>query len=235
MQRVLLIHGLGRTPFSLTRLAAVVRRRGYRPSFFAYSSTLEPMPRIVARLQQHLERVQPTVILAHSLGGLLAQLALGSIQLRSVRHIVMMGTPNQPPRLAKWFMQRWWFRAFARSCGEFLASPTAYQHLPQVTCPVTLFAGTAGPRGKLSPFGDDLNDSVVSVSETRMNGQPEPILVSALHSFIMNHPLVLEHVRGLLTSTVPPTGSSGGVDPFCLRSTTTPSCFRPARPVCDHV
>ena len=63
---------------------------------------------------------------------------------------------------------------------------------------MTLFAGTAGPRGRLSPFSDDLNDSVVSVSETFMTGQPEPILVPALHSFMMNHPMVLEHVRELL-------------------------------------
>ena len=198
MQRVLLIHGLGRTPFSLARLASVVRRCGYRPSFFAYSSTLEPMPTIVARLQKHLQRIQPTVILAHSLGGVLTRLALGSSTLASLRHIVMMGTPNQPPRLATWFMQRWWFRAYARSCGEFLASPTAYRQLPKDICSMTLFAGTAGPRGRLSPFGDDLNDSLVSVSETFMTGQPEPILVPALHSFMMNHPMVLEHVRELL-------------------------------------
>ncbi len=235
MQRVLLIHGLGRTPFSLTRLARVVRQSGYRPSFFGYSSTFEPLPKIVARLKLHLEQLQPTVVLAHSLGGILTRLAMAQTQLTSLKHIVMMGPPNQPPRLAKWFMRRWWFRMFAGSCGEFLSSAQAYQQITTAPCDVTIFAGTAGPRGKLSPFGDDLNDSVVSVSETKLNEQTEPILVPALHSFMMNHPMVLEHVRGLLlTLTEPPAGSSGGVDPSCSRSATGPSCCPPTPPVCDR-
>jgi pimeloyl-ACP methyl ester carboxylesterase len=199
MQHVLLIYGLGRTPFSLFRLATVVRQSGYCPSFFGYSSTIEPMLRIVARLKLHIERVQPTVILAHSLGGILTRLALTQTQLPSLKQIVMIGTPNQPPRLAKWFMQRWWFRIFAASCGEFLASAEAYQQLPTLPCDVTIFAGTAGPCGKFSPFGVELNDSVVSVSETKLNEQTEPILIPALHSFMMNHPMVSAGIHQLLS------------------------------------
>jgi hypothetical protein len=212
MRNVMLIHGLGRTPFSLARLASVVRQRGFRPSFYGYSSTLESLPKIVCRLQRQLDRVQPEMILAHSLGGILTRFALPDSS-ACPKHVVMLGTPNQPPRLAKWFNLQWWFRCFARSCGTFLASGEAYERLPSLSCPVTIFAGTAGPRGKFSSFSDELNDGIVAVSESILYDQPDPILVPALHSFLMNHPMVLAKVQRLL-ATSPQANSNGGVDPY---------------------
>src|SRR5437764_1844810 len=166
---VLLVHGLGRTPLSLFGLAPALRRAGRRTRFFAYSPTLEPLPRIVRRLTAVLRelaaRGRPVGLVGHSLGGLLLRMALPAVPELRVHHLVMLGTPNRPPRLARRAWRRFPFRLLTRGCGRFLACPDSIPVLPVPAVPYTLIAGTAGPRGRLSPFGDDPNDGVVAASE----------------------------------------------------------------------
>jgi pimeloyl-ACP methyl ester carboxylesterase len=188
---VLLVHGLGRTPLALFGLARTLRRAGHRPHFFAYTPALEPLPRILrrltARLQTLAERGQPVGLVGHSLGGLLLRMTLPAVPTLRVRHFVMLGVPNQPPRLARtawnWFPFRW----LARSCGALLANPEMITLLPAPLIPYTLIAGTAGPCGRYCPFGNDLNDGVVAVEETKIRDTDEPLLFPVWHTLMMNN------------------------------------------------
>jgi hypothetical protein len=51
-------------------------------------------------------------------------------------------------------------------------------------------AGTNGPTGILSPFGEDLNDGIVALKETYMTEGDQVIQVPVWHTFMMNHPQV---------------------------------------------
>jgi hypothetical protein len=51
-------------------------------------------------------------------------------------------------------------------------------------------AGTGGPRGALSPFGEEVNDGVVALQETYMTETDAVLQVPAWHTFMMNHPQV---------------------------------------------
>ena len=197
MDAALLVHGLGRTPASMFPLAGVVRRAGLRTHFFGYSSTLETLDSIVRRLGQAIHRIQPKFLIVHSLGGLLCRLALDEVAKHEVRHLIMLGTPNRPPRLAAYFWKWLPFRAFAGTAGRFLAHPVEYDRLPAPTIPCTVIAGTAGPMGKLSPFGNDPNDGIVSVSETQLPGATE-VCVPAWHTWMMAHPQVHTRLRSIL-------------------------------------
>ncbi len=204
MNTALLVHGLGRTPVSMFPLAGVVRRAGLRTHFFAYSPTLESLDRIVRRLVTTIHRIRPTYLIVHSLGGLLARLALADVSQHEVRHLVMLGTPNRPPRLAAYFWRWSPFRLLAGTCGRFLAHPDEYDRLPTPTIPCTVIAGTAGPTGTLSPFGDEPNDGVVSVSETRLPGAEE-VRIPAWHTWMMAHPDAHSRLAAILRGT-PPVG-----------------------------
>jgi hypothetical protein len=197
----LLVHGLGRTPASMFPLAATIRRAGVRPLFFGYSCTFEAFDRIVRRLKGALTERRPDFLIAHSLGGILLRFALAEIPPWPVRHFVMLGTPNQPPRLARYFWKWLPFRLLARSCGRFLAHADGYARLRPITIPHTVIAGTAGPTGRLSPFGNEPNDGIVSVGETRVDATHEPVLVPAWHTRMMAHPTVHATVARLLTSS----------------------------------
>jgi pimeloyl-ACP methyl ester carboxylesterase len=191
----LLVHGLGRTPVSMFPLAGAVRRAGLRTHFFGYSCTLEPFDRIVNRLVHTLNRLSPRVVVAHSLGGLLTRMALSQVKQLPDR-LIMLGTPNHPPRLAAYFWKWMPFRVFAGTAGRFLASPAEYERLPIPAVPCMVIAGTAGPVGKLSPFGMEPNDGVVAVGETELAGA-ELVLVPAWHTWMMAHPLVHQVVCSL--------------------------------------
>jgi pimeloyl-ACP methyl ester carboxylesterase len=152
----------------------------------------------VIRLQQLATYKEGVGLVGHSFGGLLLREAIAQVNELRVNHLIMLGTPNQPSRLASKFYTRWPFRLFRGNCGECLSDPTWYRKLPALTHPYTIVAGTAGWRGRLSPFNGEMNDGLVSVSETKMNEDDQPILIPALHTFIMNsrsvHHLILERL-----------------------------------------
>jgi surfactin synthase thioesterase subunit len=66
--------------------------------------------------------------------------------------------------------------------------------------PAPIIAGTSGPRGVLSPFGDEVNDGIVALSETRISEADTIVELPVWHTFMMNHPAVqatvLDAVKG---------------------------------------
>ncbi|MFO0935242.1 MAG: alpha/beta hydrolase [Gemmataceae bacterium] len=184
MKHALLVHGLGRMPFSMTPLAGPLQKLGYRPRYFMYSATIERLPDIVSRLVRKLKTVKPQVVIGHSLGGVLLRFALAQCPELEIEHFFMLGTPNQSPRVARYFWNWWAFRMFSQSCGAFLASPDAYRTLPVPTVPYTVFAGSYGLPVWMDPFKGEPNDRIVAVSETVIEDNHPPVLVPAEHSLI---------------------------------------------------
>ena len=207
--KVLLVHGLGRTSLSMIFLARRLSRSGHEPLFFGYSPFTENQTRIVARLVTRLRELAATGadagLIGHSFGGLLLREAAAQVPELRVRHLVMLGTPNRPPRLAA-RVARWLpFRVLRGSCGQCLADPQWFERLPAVSSPYTIVAGTAGWRGRLSPFGSDPNDGLVAVCETTLRPDDTPAMFPVLHTFLMNSRAVyrlveerldVEHARG---------------------------------------
>jgi hypothetical protein len=126
-------------------------------------------------------------VLGHSFGGVLLRSAIDGVA-PPPAHFVMLATPNQPSRLAARVRDTWWFRLFNRDSGQLLSDQAFYARLPVPTVPYTIVAADGGPRGRRSPFGDEANDLFVGVVETMMVPGDAPIVVHALHSFMMNHP-----------------------------------------------
>jgi hypothetical protein len=195
--KILLIHGLSRTPLSLVGLEWYLQQTGWATEQFSYMAVSETFDRIVERLQMRLQALASQGsygIVAHSLGGLLVRAAVGLSSIELPKHIVMLGTPNQPPRLAPHAWQLPPFRWWTGQCGLNLTNPDFFASLPLIESTYTIVAGTGGPRGFWSPFGDELNDGIVALSETRLSPCDRIVQLPVIHTFMMNDPCVQKTV-----------------------------------------
>jgi len=191
--KILLIHGLSRSPASLAGLAWRLRDIGWHTESFGYAAFWESFDQIVARLRDTLQMLgdrEPYSIVAHSLGGLITRAALASETIPPPAQVVMLGTPNQRPRLAPLAWNLLPFQWFTGQCGFNLTRADFFAQLPPLRSPYTIVAGTGGPRGWLSPFGEEANDGIVAVEETRLSVRDRLIQLPVEHTFMMNDPAV---------------------------------------------
>jgi hypothetical protein len=200
--RVLLVHGMGRTPLSLSRLCRFLRRSGHHPERLGYVAALESFSRIKARVRRRLETLadsgQPYAVIGHSLGGLALRAALVGLEPAPV-HLVMLATPNRPPRLARRLHQTWPYRLLCGECGQMLARPEFFAQLPPPPVPYTIIAGDGGYRGARGPFGGDPNDWIVAVEETKITSADLPTIFPVGHTFMMNDRRVLAAIGQALS------------------------------------
>ena len=200
---VLLVHGMGRTPLSLHRLARHLRRSGYDAHVTGYVASVEPFARIVQRIRERVaglgEHGQRYVVIGHSLGGLLLRAALAKLSAGALpSHLIMMGTPHRPPRLAVRCQALWPYRLINGECGQILAQPGFFDQLPAPAIPYTIIAGSRGWMGWGSPFRSEPNDGLVAVSETRVCANDVPLVLPVRHTFMMNDSGVREVIRKVL-------------------------------------
>jgi hypothetical protein len=187
--QVLLVHGLSRTPASLLPLAWRLQTSGWQTDAFSYAAIFETFDQIVERLRQQLHELSQQgsySVVAHSLGGLLLRAALGNESAPPPVHIVMLGPPNQRPRLAPMAWHLPPFQWVTGQCGWNLTRLDFFNQLPLLRSPYTIIAGVGGPRGLLSPFGTEANDGIVAISETRMCDRDRPLQFPVGHTFMMN-------------------------------------------------
>jgi hypothetical protein len=199
--KILLIHGLSRTPVSLFSLEWQLKQSGWETEQFGYAAFLQSYSEIVKRLHKRLQAISsqgPYAIVAHSLGGLLTRSTLAEAKFPLPEQVVMLGTPNRPPRLAKLACQLAPFRWFTGQCGLNLANPHFFAQLPPLQSSYTIIAGTQGPRAAWSPFGFEVNDGIVALSETLICDRDCPIELPVNHTFMMNDSTVQETVIQVL-------------------------------------
>jgi hypothetical protein len=205
--QVLLVHGIGRTTLSLHRLERDLHRNGHEVHRLGYVAAFESFAGIVGRVRNRLDVLaltgKPYAAIGHSFGGLLLRAALGQppAMTRAPAHLIMLGTPNRPPRLAQRHHRRWPKRWIYGDCGQRLADPAFLNAIPPPAAPYTIIAGTRGRYGRFSPFGSEPNDGVVALAETLILDTDIPLALPAWHTFLMNNGRVRHAIRSLLAGT----------------------------------
>jgi hypothetical protein len=198
--KVLLIHGLSRTPVSLAGLGWQLNRQGWPTEHFGYAAFIESFDQIVGRLRHTIQQLSTGSysVVAHSLGGLLTRAALGDASISQPAHVLMLGTPNQQPRLAPLAWRLPPFQWCTGQCGKNLATTHFFESLPGLRSPYTVIAGVGGPTGWLSPFGHEPNDGIVAVSETQLSKSDRRIEFPVEHTFMMHDAAVQASVVDIL-------------------------------------
>jgi triacylglycerol lipase len=192
---VVLLHGLARTPASLSRMAAALRAEGFRVVNVAYPSRHHPIE-VLAR-----EHVAPAIargvgatdapvhFVTHSLGGIIVRQLAAAGLVACIGRVVMLSPPNQGSEIVD-KLGGW--RLFQRINGpagnELGTSATALpRRLGAAPFEAGVITGDRSVNWLLSTLIPGANDGKVSLDSARLAGMASFLVLHATHPFIMRH------------------------------------------------
>jgi len=204
---VVLLHGLGRTAFSMQRMKRSLEGNGYYVANVDYPSrdhkieVLAPLA-IEDGLDQCAENsgISTVHFVTHSLGGILVRVYLAENTIANLGRVVMLAPPNQGSQAVD---EMEGIPGF-----DWLNGPAGYQlgkgpeSLPlRLGVPEFDFAVIAGDR-TIDPITsailDDPDDGKVSVSDTRLEGMRDFVVMPVSHAMIMQDRDVIRLVMNYL-------------------------------------
>ena len=220
-ETVVLVHGLGRTPASMSVLSLRLRRAGFRVVNFGYSSTSAEVESLVDSLEAAVNScceglADTTHFVTHSLGGMIVRSYLGDRAPAFAGRVVMLSPPNHGSELIDAFSDSPLLRLLLGPAGARLGTDSG--GISHELGPVDFSLGIITGDRSINPIGSWLipgpDDGKVGVDKARLDGAADFIVVPATHTFIMNRGDVAEEIvqfltRGVFTSG----GNRGGAHP----------------------
>lgn len=204
-ETVVILHGLGRTSFSMLMLKHRLQRAGYQVVSRSYASTEGSVADHVDWLEKLLEeggREEAVRIhfVTHSLGGIVVRKYLAKNLLTNLGRVVMLSPPNQGSEVADYFKNWKLFQLTMGPSGQELGTDTG--STPNTLGPVAFELGVITGDASLNPFGSWLipgaDDGAVAVKRTRVDGMMDFTIVHHSHTFIMNASDVADEVISFL-------------------------------------
>ncbi|THB73697.1 MAG: alpha/beta hydrolase [Desulfobulbaceae bacterium] len=201
---VILLHGMARTHDSMNDLQSALVKGGYHTFNVDYPSTDKPI-RILASqyippalAQAERKSCRKIHFVTHSLGGIVVRTYLKENQPNNLGHVVMLSPPNQGSVVAQKLKDEWYYQWLNGPAGqELAAAPNSIPtQLGGVSYSVGIITGNTHAffDGWLLPFFEEDNDGKVSISEARLDGMTDFLVVEESHPFIMDSKLVHEEV-----------------------------------------
>ncbi|WP_067659997.1 esterase/lipase family protein [Ferrimonas marina] len=190
-ETVVVIHGLGRSGYSMRRLTEQFEQAGYHTHVVDYDSLGEDLDQVVEQVEQQLtgccSDTQQVHFVGHSLGGLLTRIYFTQPQSAALAErlgrVVMIGTPNHGSALVDRFEQHWWMKWMGGTTLA-LATDGVSQQLPLPPFEAGIIAGDDRPAvaGWISdPVLGEANDGLVAVSSTQLANMADFILLDINH------------------------------------------------------
>ena len=179
-RRVLLLHGIWNARAWLAPLASRLRRSGFQPEVFGYSSVFGGPDAAIPALIERLRNSPSVHLVGHSLGGLVALEALRQSPSLPVPRLVCLGSPLCGSDAARALVRRGWPAPWLGRSASLLQR--GCDPWPGQT-EIGMVAGNV-PRGlgRLFARFDGDSDGTVAVAETRLEGLKDHCLVASSHS-----------------------------------------------------
>ena len=201
---VILLHGLGRTSKSMDKIQEALVQAGFHTVNFDYpsrKSSVEQLatnhiPDAIARCQElHPDRIH---FVTHSLGGIVARMAIQQQRPDNFGRIVMLSPPNRGSEAADVLQNRWLYSWINGPAGQELS--TSPDSIPNQLGPADYPAGIimgedqtffdawvaslySGADGEAVFSGP--NDGKISIERAKLKGMTDFIVVPENHTHIM--------------------------------------------------
>ncbi|MCO6432076.1 MAG: alpha/beta hydrolase [Deltaproteobacteria bacterium] len=200
-RHVVMLHGLGRTKFSMSLLGQKISREGYHVLNWGYRSRSATIAQQARRLHERLMIVagggEELSFVTHSLGSIiLRRFALEYGEHYNLKRAVMLGPPNQGSSFAARLKK---LPLVPAILGSAYLELCALEMAPASDkLEIGIIAGGKGREKGYSPFIVGDNDGVVAVKETFLEGAKAHKTLPGLHSFLMYYPSIVDEVLHFL-------------------------------------
>lgn len=181
---VVLLHGLGRGPYAMRRLAARLEEAGYQVANVGYDSLSDSPDQILEDIGRQINgccanKTPKLHFVGHSLGGLLIRAYLMENHVPNLGRVVLIGTPNGGSAAIDGIRDRWWFDMLGPTARVMGTDENSFaRKLAKPDYPLGVIAGIAETGNPDLP-GDD--DGLVAVASTKVDGMTDFILVQESH------------------------------------------------------
>jgi len=202
---LILLHGLGRTRWSLWPVAHEATRRGYVVYNLGYPSRRAPIEHLAEDIGRRIASIagDGTVdVVTHSMGGIVLRAAVAAAVLPAerVRRVVMLAPPNHGSELADRLRDYRVYRFATGPAGQQIGTDddSVPRRLPAPPFEVGIVAGRRAGNPVFARVLGAESDGKVTVSSARVDGMRDLVVVDRTHTFIMWAPDVLAHTFAFL-------------------------------------
>lgn len=191
---VLLLHGMGRSPDLFRTMERELRAAGYDAVAISYPSLTKDVAGHADQVEQLLalsQDVDRVSFVTHSLGGLVVRELLnrGAVwrDKLALGRVVMIAPPNQGSMLAESLAVLLPYHWIGGPSATEIAAGPPFAPLPP-SAEVAVIAGGTDSGTGFNPLLPENNDGVVTLSETRLPGARDHLVVEAPHTVIAGNP-----------------------------------------------
>lgn len=197
---VILLHGLAKSGSSMEALQRALEKAGHTAVNVSYPSTDFPLeklagPAIAPALDQCRDFDEISFV-THSMGGILVRQYLSRVTIKNLKHVVMLGPPNQGSEVVDKLGNFPGFHFIFGDAGMQLGTGemSVPNKLGAATFDVGIIAGTRSINPILSSLLPQKDDGKVTVERTKLAGMNDHLEMPVTHVFMMKNPEVIAQV-----------------------------------------
>ncbi len=204
---VVLLHGLGRTSYSMHSLEKSLRQEGYIVVNNSYPSRKQSISELSSVVGEQIAeckkfKVENINFVTHSLGGILVRKYFQSNVVSEAKRVVMLGPPNHGSEVSTINKNKWWYKLFTGPAGQELGveSTSTPNELKKISLEVGVIAGTESLDPWFSRAIKGQNDGKVSVESAKLDEMADFITVPHSHTFMADSSDVYKQVSAFLAN-----------------------------------
>ena len=198
-EAVVLVHGIWMTGLDLLVLRARLQKADFAPTIARYPSLRLPPRTNARRVREVVDRLDADRVhlVGHSLGGLVILHMLRDGPPRRPGRVVLLGCPVQGSRVARILSAHWATRPFIGRSGE-AGLLGGGPELPADREVGTIAGSLAVGVGRLLRGVDGPSDGTVALSESRIEGAKDHVILPVTHTGLVTSRVAAEQIVGFL-------------------------------------
>ena len=197
---VILLHGLARSDRSMRKLEKALLDEGYSVHNVSYASTRNNIEQLAEEAIGPALKLCPADrklhFVTHSLGGILVRQYLSHHEIENLGRVVMLGPPNKGSEVVDKLRDFPGFHFINGDAGLELGTgeSSVPNRLGAANFDLGIIAGTRSINLLLSRMIAGVDDGMVSVENTKLEGMHDHLEMEVTHPFMMRNSKVIEQV-----------------------------------------